>query len=143
MIFMTWLVPRLISVPSLAMASLGVAAPALAEVCDKERPFWTPSDGRPTQVQELPYVFATPAGGAALAAIAAALCFAKLWVSVICAGFVWLVATGLMADWHGGDGVARLAYLEGCRTPPILAGAALALISLGLIQRSRGAGRAR
>lgn len=134
---------RLISIPSRAMAPLVVASPALAEVCDKERPFWTPPDGRPTQVQELLYVFATSAGAASLAAIAAALWVDRLWISIICAAFLWLVAAGLMFDWHGGGDVARFAYLEGCRTSPILACAVLALICVGLIQRSRRAEGAR
>ncbi|MGH1458072.1 MAG: hypothetical protein ACRBBT_04140 [Paracoccaceae bacterium] len=119
------------------------AGPALAEVCDKERPNWSPDQGPANGLTETYHVFTTAPGLVLLALLAAALYFKRpsLWTPVA------LVA-GLLAmlTWAGAKldptGFHQMARAEGCVAQPTLPIAILAAISvIAIIQSLRPARR--
>ncbi|MFN7599429.1 MAG: hypothetical protein ACK5PT_22365, partial [Cereibacter sp.] len=48
------------------LIALAAPAPAIAEVCDKERPAWNPQDGPVSQLDDLGLFFSDPFGLAVL-----------------------------------------------------------------------------
>ena len=112
-----------------------LAAPALAEVCDKERPGW---DGTPaTAVTEAIALFSTPLGLFLLIATAITLRFRNAWgglaTTVGWTGFITIVVS---AD---PSGVQGFAISEGCIGPPTLFVAlSIAICIVTIIYTARG-----
>lgn len=90
------------------------ASPALAEVCDKERPDW---DGTPaTQMSEALYLFTQPISLFLLAALATAV-IARHAMGTAVAALLWgFYITALV--WP--DTIAQAAIREGCQAAPSL-----------------------
>lgn len=113
---------------------LGIAAtffpnPALAEVCDKERPHW---DGAPVgMIGEAVNLFLSPAGVALLLLSLVALRFRHQWIGLL-AVILWtlFVTVITMAD---PTGIRELAMAEGCVGPPTLFIVAVAAICVGIV----------
>ena len=105
-------------------------APALAEVCDKVRPFWTP--GRPaTAVDELLGLMATPPSLVLLVLTALALRLRHAWgaLAVVVLWSTW-VSFAVMRTPGPTLGAARA---EGCIGPPTLFIAVVAAICVATI----------
>jgi hypothetical protein len=104
-------------------ASVAPAFPALAEVCDKERPGWDPGDGPVGQLGEtfgiLGGMLSTAPGIALLAFLLLPLVWPNRWLCLLAATFAGLFTYALAADWWE-DPVAHFAIIEGCRAAPIL-----------------------
>lgn len=98
-----------------------LAGPAFAEVCDKVRPDWDPSNGPVNQFQELSFFFSGTPG-----LILVALCFLaffikRTWGSIVVALILVAVAILIAADWLWPlDGVTYGAHLEGCTANPLI-----------------------
>ncbi len=106
-----------------------VASPALAEVCDKERPDW---DGMPVSaIAEAVILFLSPLGLILLACTALAVRYRSQWGGVaITVGWTGFATLVTMAD---PSGVRALAQAEGCIGPSSLFVALAAAISAGTI----------
>lgn len=107
-----------------ALAAL--PGPAFAEVCDKVRPEWSPTDGPVSALGEvkslLLFFFALPLA----LALAATRC-PRRWLLALCTGAALIVA-GLLI---GGDSeIMAFARAEGCVGPPGLTYALLAALPL-------------
>ena len=103
--------------------------PALAEVCDKERPNW---DGLPVSgLHEAMTLFSSPAGLVLLAASALALRFRNQWGALIVV-LLWtgLISVVTMVDPNGINTAARA---EGCVGSATLFIVAVAAICVGMI----------
>lgn len=98
-----------------ALASPGVA---VAEVCDKVNPGWSPGDPPVGQVGDLLNFFSGLAGGAALAVFAANLLFGRVSLSVISAVLSGVLACFLIVERWASDGVYLAAIREGCVAEP-------------------------
>jgi len=116
---------------------LFMATPIHAEVCDKIRPHWNPSDGKVGQFQELYYfLFTEPIGIVLLLLSVCAIYLRNLSFSVMILLLLFITAS-LKSDWiWPSDEADRLAVLEGCTATPNVT--AFVLILLGLIVILRG-----
>ncbi len=109
---------------------------ALAEVCDKERPDWSPALGPATGLDELVFLFTSLPGLGLLGALTLAALTAQKRYFAITALFAALIGTALSLP---PDDLTRTAITEGCvgpQTLPIIACATLtvtALIFLALL----------
>ena len=122
----------------LTLVVLVAASPAFAEVCDKERPRWNPADGRVNVFEELYFFLTSPVGIGLIALIATTLYFRKRWLSFLCAGLVFTIATITTLNWFWlGDSIITAAFNEGCRTSPIVTIGVLVLLSAWLAQYGR------
>jgi len=136
------LTPAPVAVVATALLVLG-AGPALAEVCDKERPNWSPADGPASGLSETFHVFTTAPGLVLIALFAAALYFKRpsLWTpTALVAGLLALLT------WAGAKldptGFYQMARSEGCVADPTLPIIILAAISIiAIIQSLRPARR--
>ena len=112
------------------LMALAASAPAIAEVCDKERPAWNPQDGPVSQLDDLALFFSEPLGLTVLAMAGACILLRKPWfTALVIAVFVIVVALLMMAwfeDYHVKSAAAR----EGCLTAPVLTGLTLVAISV-------------
>ncbi|WP_422039889.1 hypothetical protein [Roseibium sp.] len=96
---------------------------ALAEVCDKMRPGWDPSQGQVSQLDDVLYFFGTSPFMLTYAGLIVAslllrnrwLCFVSALVSI---AFAALHAGDWMFEWSGT--VHKGAIAEGCMAPPYL-----------------------
>lgn len=103
--------------------------PALAEVCDKVRPNWTP--GTPsTMLTEAIALFSTVPSLVLIVATLAALRFRSQWggLAVVVGWTIW---TSLAA--FGRDSILEQAAAEGCVGAPTLFIAAVAAICVGTV----------
>lgn len=94
----------------IALACIAAPLPALAEVCDKERPNW---DGLPVSgLAEALSLFSSPAGLVLLAASALVIRFRNQWAALI----TMLLWTGLISVITMIDptGINEAARAEGC-----------------------------
>ena len=122
----------------LTLVVLVTASPAFAEVCDKERPRWNPTDGRVNLFEEMYFFLTSPVGIGLIALIAATLYFRKRWLSLLCAALVFTVAAITVLNWFWlGDSIVTAAYKEGCRASPIVTVGVLVLLSAWLAQYGR------
>ena len=104
---------------------------ALAEVCDKVRPHWTPGTGQ-TAWGEMIALMGTPPSLALLLLSAIALRFRHEWGALIVV-VLWTMWASLVV-FSGADGdIQRMALQEGCIASPSLFIAAVAAISVGMI----------
>lgn len=102
-----------------------------AEVCDKERPLWTP--GTPaTALDEAMHLFANPLSLLLLLGTALAIRFRSQWGGLaVVVGWVGLMS--LVSFVEVSPDITRLAINEGCIGSPILFMAAVAAICVGTI----------
>ena len=95
--------------------------PAAAEVCDKARPSWNPTNGPISQLDDLVLFMWEPIGIAILGMVGVSLLIKKNWVTAICIGIVSLVISFMIAEWLWVDHpVLKQAIKEGCMAPPLL-----------------------
>ena len=131
--------PGLVSVTAAAVAP---AFPAFAEVCDKVRPAWAPSDGAVGQLGETLFLstalVSTPVGWALACLLAASFCFRRAWIELLGAAAFLLVALAVAAEWWLDDptGINPAALAEGCRAAPVLPVALLSLLCLWMLGRA-------
>ncbi len=105
------------------------AAPAMAEVCDKARPGWTPGDGPLGLWGELAAFVATPAMLAIVAALVAGWYFRQqVLLSAVMLG---CLVFGIPQRWPVNPDLIAAARAEGCMGPPTLVIGLLALIWCG------------
>ncbi|MCU0800695.1 MAG: hypothetical protein MUD11_02785 [Rhodobacteraceae bacterium] len=103
-----------------------MASPAMAEVCEKQRPGWSPADGPATMVTELVQFLVWGGGGLILLGLVLGLYFRK----TIILNAVMLV-TLIMAVpyiWPLDPSTRQLAMTEGCIGAPTLVLAVLGLV---------------
>ena len=122
-------------------ALIVLGTPALAEVCDKVRPGWDPSDGPIGPVGEAIHLATSPPGLVLIALLAATFVL-RNWAL---AGGTAIAALALVAliemDWRGLIDGSMVAYAtaEGCKASPTLFSAvAILLAGLGLWLAVRG-----
>lgn len=121
-----------------AIIFMFTASPAFAEVCDKERPRWNPSNGSINQFEELYFFFTSPFGIGLIFLIAVTLYVKKRWLSILCAALIILVAVLTATGWFWlGDDIIHAAHQEGCRASPLVTIGVLALLSILLFQYGR------
>lgn len=114
--------------------------PAMAEVCDKANPGWTPADGPVSGLGELIAFATTPAGLLMLVAVGAGWYFRQqiLLSAVMLAALVFAIPR----IWPVNLDLTNAARAEGCMGPPTLVIGFLALIwciaVAGLLFRRKG-----
>lgn len=114
------------------------ATPSFAEVCDKERPSWIPSDGPVSQFEHLISFLTTPSGVISIVLIIAALFFRNLWLSTFSALMLWMFAAGYLEIWFWWrDPVVLAAYREGCIGAPFLTTVLLISTAVGIVVIAR------
>lgn len=114
----------------LALAILPSAA--LAEICDKERPYWSPADGPATGLDELFHIATTLPGLGILGAFTLALLTGRKLYFGVAALFSGIVCLGLW--YESRSGLHALGRAEGCvgdLTLTIWVLATLTLIAFG------------
>ena len=107
--------------------------PALAEVCDKERPFWTP--GAPaTAFDEMIALFSSPAALVLLALSVAVVLRRSQW-GALALVVLWTMLSSVVAFNLIPDptGIRELAIAEGCIGPPTLFLTAVTAICVAMI----------
>ena len=124
------------------LIALAAAAPAIAEVCDKERPAWNPKDGPVSQLDDLAVFFSEPLGLTVLVMVGACILLRKTWFMVLVITFLITVVALLTITWFENYHVKSAAVSEGCLTAPVLTGLSLVAISVFLGLVSRRASRA-
>ena len=93
-----------------------LTSPAIAEVCDKERPDW---DGTPaTALSEAVTLFASPLGLALLVATAFAIRFRSVWGG-LAVTVCWTAFVTFVVQYDPGD-LRQMAMAEGCIGEPTL-----------------------
>ena len=108
------------------------AGPAFAEVCDKVRPNWNPSNGRVNQLQELYYFFSGPLGVSVIALFFLAFLIKRTWLSFLVSLVLVFIAGLIVENWFWPeDGVTRGAHFEGCIANPLIT--SLVVIVLGVL----------
>lgn len=120
--------------PIITLASLLVASPAFAEVCDKERPAWSPQNGPINQFDDLVLFFIEPVGLTVLMLSAVAILLRRTWFAVLTIIVVLVVIALKVSTWLEGDAITTFAYSEGCLVPPVMTSIALALIVIILMK---------
>ena len=118
-------------------ASLVFADSVLAEVCDKEVPTWSRTDGPVSPWFEPVHLLLSPVGWLILFVSGVGLVFGVRWLSVL-GGCVCLACAGLLlASWVEMNEVYRAAIEEGCRSPhPFVTVAFLGTIAVALLGRN-------
>ncbi|MCA3436997.1 MAG: hypothetical protein INF48_06715 [Rhodobacter sp.] len=124
------------------LIALAAPAPAIAEVCDKERPAWNPQDGPVSQLDDLGLFFSDPLGLTVLAMAGACILFRKTWFTALVITFLITVVALLTISWSEDYHVKSAAVSEGCLTTPVLTGLTLVAISVFLALLSRRTSRA-
>ncbi|WP_269583514.1 hypothetical protein [Roseibium sp. Sym1] len=123
-----------------ASAALLVSAvPAVAEVCDKSRPAWNPSDGKVSQLDDVLLVFGSFPGVAFLILLAVSLLLRSRILCLLTSGFaaIWLLFLALEWLVEEKNDVLAFAIMEGCVTTPyavslLLAISILCCLTVGL-----------
>lgn len=107
--------------------------PALAEVCDKERPLWTP--GAPaTALDEMIALFSSPAALVLLALSVAVVLRRSQWGALTLVVLWTLLSSALAFDLAPDPtGIREMAVAEGCIGPPTLFLAAVTAICVAMI----------
>jgi hypothetical protein len=124
------------------LMALAASAPAIAEVCDKERPAWNPQDGPVSQIDDLVLFFSAPLGLTVLVMAGTCILLRKTWFTVLVITFLFTVVALLTITWFEDNHVKSAAVSEGCLTTPVLTGLTLVAISVFLALLSRRASRA-
>ncbi len=121
----------------LALLLAILPAPLLAEVCDKERPDWSRTQGPATGLDEMIFLFTSLPGLAILGALTLALLTRQKRYFAISALFSGLIATALWWEAETDPtGLRAQALAEGCvgpQGPPILACALICAVSATLL----------
>lgn len=114
-----------------ALASLCWPGQLLAEVCDKERPLWTPS-APASAFDEALHLFASPGALVLLLATAIVFRLRSQWGGLaVVVGWVGLMS---LVSFLGTSGeIAQAAIKEGCIGSPILFMGAVTAICVGTI----------
>lgn len=108
-------------------------ATAFAEVCDKERPNWTPGTETTAITEAIALFLSAPA---LILLVATAICFRfKSQWGAVAVVVLWTILVSLVAFVAPADptGVHQLAILEGCIGSPSLFIAIVAALSVALI----------
>jgi hypothetical protein len=110
---------------------LTTAAPAFAEVCDKVRPAWDPTDGPVSQFDDLVLTFfVEPFGLFIFALVAVTVLLRKPLLTAFSIFFLMFPAVLDIIDWSPPDTVWSAAISEGCVTSsPILVRIVLIVIA--------------
>ena len=102
------------------LIALAAPAPAIAEVCDKERPDWNLQDGPVSQLDDLGLFFSDPLGLTVLAMAGACILFRKTWFTALVITFLITVVALLTISWSEDYHIKSAAVSEGCMTTPVL-----------------------
>jgi hypothetical protein len=105
--------------------------PALAEVCDKVRPLWTP-ETEPTVWGEMIALMGTPPSLILILLSALALRFRHEWGALIVV-VLWTAWASIVVFVGADDDIQLMALQEGCIGSPSLFIAAVAAISVAMI----------
>jgi hypothetical protein len=108
----------------------------VAEVCDKQRPNWLPSDGALNAMDELIMMIASPVGIAITAITFFAIILPNRWLRIVALGSSALMMLQQITPYLL-DEVHRGAIGEGCVGPPYLSIAASAAICMVMIRALR------
>ncbi|CTQ52724.1 hypothetical protein LP7551_01244 [Roseibium album] len=115
-------------------ALLGSNTSAIAEVCDKVRPEWSPSDGPLNQIGDFLLTFGSVPGITFIAFVAASLFLKNMWLCVLSAGLSAFAAFVVPYNWlvpSVSKGVVHISAIgEGCIIPPYLSTSLLVLICM-------------
>lgn len=95
-------------------------AQALAEVCDKERPLWSPADGPMSALDELFHLATTLPGLGIAGALTLALLSGTRLYWALTALFSAIIALSLWAMQNDPLGLTQAAMAEGCVGPQTL-----------------------
>lgn len=109
------------------------STPAAAEVCDKERPAWTPQDGPVSQFDDLALFLFEPIGLIAIGLAVGALLLRSAWFSSVAIVILMLMVVLNVGTWHEADDVTRSAISEGCMTAPLLTTIALIAMAASIV----------
>jgi hypothetical protein len=124
--------------PAILTASFALLTlPARAEVCDKERPFWSPADGPAGMIDEFVTHATSPAGIVLGLLFLASLFIANTPLRILTILLAVLSAGALI--WPDGTGITTQAIAEGCVGNALLSIAActaIFLVTLVLALRS-------
>jgi hypothetical protein len=106
---------------------------AIAEVCDKVRPDWNPSDGPVGPFEDVVLFFVTPFGLILLALAVASVLVRRTWLTALTTVIMTAVLAPFWSEWGEDNEVMRLAIAEGCRAAasPILI--IVVLVTLAII----------
>jgi len=90
---------------------------ALAEVCDKQRPDWDPSQGPATGLDELVFLFTSLPGLGILGALTLAVLTGQKRYFTAATVFSALIGAALYIQATAPDAITRAAIAEGCVGP--------------------------
>lgn len=123
-----------------ALPMLLLAGPVRAEVCDKERPGWTPGVmDHADRLASLRDVFMSAPGIVLSALFVLALFVERRWLRLGAAALSALMAAVLAGGlWHP-DPVTSFAIMEGCVATPLYAAGVFVLMATGLLWTARKA----
>ncbi|MEM8592273.1 MAG: hypothetical protein AAGF13_07070 [Pseudomonadota bacterium] len=111
---------RLRRITACGVALLALATPAIAQVCDTERPNWNPTAGPASTLDELAQFMIEPLGLAVLALGLLAVSVQWRWLTAL-AGVSACVALALIViDFVIPDAIKLAAMEEGCIGPPYM-----------------------
>lgn len=98
------------------------STPLAAEVCDKERPTWSPPDGQMTMIGEVPAFFTSHSGIVILLATLLSLLFHFRVLSFVASALIALMILIIYSNHTFLDpsGIREFAIKEGCIGPPHL-----------------------
>ncbi len=119
-----------------AVGLLFLASPTLAEVCDKERPDWSPADGPVTMLGETLGFLSSPIGLALMGMVLAAFLVNKLWTSLVCGFVMAMLAVAFLGEALQPIEIALAARQEGCTASPLLTALILLVLAPLLVWRS-------
>ena len=94
------------------------AQPLFAEVCDKERPDWSPLDSPQTAISELVMFLTGPIGIFISLMTIANLCLNTRWFSIFMLGLSLLLTFSIMVE--SSNHITLAAIREGCMASPVL-----------------------
>ena len=121
--------------------AMTASTPATAEVCDKVRPAWNPTDGAVTQFEDLALFLTEPIGLIVLGLAVAAVFLRKIWFTVFVVTLLVAIIALNISTWVEADDVTNFAISEGCIAAPVLTTITLvticAIISVTTWHRSR------
>ncbi|MDU9002890.1 hypothetical protein [Sedimentitalea todarodis] len=121
---------------------LATATPALAEVCDKERPGWTPADGPATGLDEVVFHATSLPGLGILGALTLALLVGGRLYWTLSALFSGVIALALWTTHSAPDDITLAAIAEGCVGPKSLSiGFLAAIFVVALLGLTRNSSR--
>ncbi len=125
------------------IALLAAATPALAGVCDTERPGWHAADGPATGLDELLFHAGSLPGLGILGALTLAMLTGGRLYWALGALFAGVTALALWTARSAPDDLARAAMAEGCvgpQGPSIALCAAISVVALSGLMRTRPRG---